>query len=150
MRFQGDIAIKITSSGAKMKFIDGEPVRDQGLENAAQISLFTKKGWWGNALIKDTNKQIGSNYEQQRVIINITTLNDIRNDANDALQWMLDTQVASKIDIEIENPNLNYINTKIKIYPPGQDIQELLFFNNGLNWIYQATNPSHERMKDVI
>jgi phage gp46-like protein len=149
-RFNGDIAVKITEDGAKMKFIDGEPVRDAGIENAVQISLFTKPGWWGNALIRDTNKQIGSSYERQRVVVDIDTLNEVRDDANKALQWMLDTQLASKIDLTVTNPNLNYILNEIKIYPPGQDVEELLFLNNGINWINQANNPAHEELKDVI
>ncbi|KPK95639.1 hypothetical protein AMJ80_04505 [bacterium SM23_31] len=144
--FQGDPAVKITENGAKMKFTDGQPVMDQGIENAVQISLFTKPGWWGNTLIRDVNKKIGSNYEKQRVIIDVDTLNDVRNDANDALKTMLDTRLASQIDIIVNNPDLNHINTYIKIKPPGQDAQELLFLNNGINWINQSLNPAHERM----
>ena len=47
-RFQGDVAVSITEDGAKMKFINGQPVMDQGLENAVLISLFTKKGYFEN------------------------------------------------------------------------------------------------------
>lgn len=148
-RFQGDIKIKITASGSRMKFVDGEPVRDRGLENAASISLFTKRGFWGNSLVREVNRQIGSDHEQQRVIIEVETLNDIRNDANNALKWMLDTKLASKIDLTITNPNLNFINEYIKIYPPGKDIEELLFFTNGINWQNQANDPAYEKMEDV-
>ncbi len=148
-RFQGDIKISITPDGAKMKFVDGEPVRDRGIENAAQISLFTKPGWWGNTLERDTNKKIGSKFERQRVIIDIDTLNEVRDDANKALQWMIDTNFISKFDLVIANPNLNYIEVYIKLYPPGQDIQELLFFTNGINWINQAFSPAYLKMEDV-
>jgi phage gp46-like protein len=149
-RFQGDIAIKITKDGAKMKFVDGEPVRDRGIENATQISLFTKKKYWGNALVKKESQKIGSDFEKQRVVIFVETLNEVRNDANLALQWMLDTNLASKIDLTVMNPALDYIETYIKIYPPGQDIQELLFLHNGVNWINQAIDPAHRKMEDVI
>lgn len=149
MRFQGDIKVKITLDGAKMKFINGEPIRDRGLENAASISLFTKPGFWGNVLIRDTNKQIGSNFERQRVIVDIDTLNEVREDANVALKWMFDTKLASKIDLTVTNPNLNFIETYIKIYPPGQDIEELLFFNNGINWLNQSSDPAYSKMEDV-
>lgn len=148
-RFQGDIKVKITADGAKMKFIDGEPVRDRGLENAASISLFTRQGFWGNSLIREVNKKVGSNFEQQRTIIEVETLNDIRNDANNALKWMIETKLASKIDLTITNPNLNYINTYVKIYPPGKDINELLFFTNGINWQNQAEDPAYLKMEDV-
>jgi phage gp46-like protein len=148
-RFQGDPAVKITENGAKMKFTDGQPVMDQGIENAVQISLFTKPGWWGNSLVKNTNQKIGSEFEKQRVIVDVDTLNDVRNDANEALKWMLDVNLASQINVVVNNPDLNHINTYIQIKPPGQDIQELLFYNNGINWINQSLNPAHERMKDV-
>jgi phage gp46-like protein len=149
MRYQGDIAVKITENGARMKFVDGEPVRDQGLENYVQISLFTKPGWWGNSLIRDTNKKIGSNFERQRVI-DVQTISEITKDGYNSLQSMIDTKLASKIDIEVVNPNLNYIKTYIKVSPPGQDINELLFFSNGINWINQSVNPAHARMTDVV
>lgn len=148
-RFNGDPCIKITENGAKMKFIDGQPIIDKGLENAVQISLFTKPGWWGNSLVRDTNKKIGSNYERQRIIIDVDTLNDVRNDAIQALQWMLDVKLASKIDIEVFNPNTNYIKTYVKISPPGQDIKQLLFYSNGISWVNQAIDPAHERMEDL-
>lgn len=148
-RFQGDIAVKITKNGAKMKFIDGEPVRDRGIENPIQISLYTKLGWWGNDLIKDVNKKIGSKHERPRVVIDIDTLNEIRDDAKIALQWMFDTNLISNYDLELSNPNANYILEEFKFYPPGQDVKELLFFNNGINWINQSIDPANEKMKDV-
>jgi phage gp46-like protein len=148
-RFQGDPAVKITADGAKMYFIDGQPIMDQGIENAVQISLYTKPGWWGNALIREVDKKIGSNHEQQRTIIDVDTITDITNDARDALKWMYNVKLASNIEITVTNPDQNHIQEYIRIYPPGQDIRELLFFSNGILWINQAINPAHERMKNV-
>lgn len=149
-RFQGDPAIKITERGAHMLFIGGQPVMDQGLENAAQISLFTKLGWWGNTLISDPNRKIGSSFQENRTIVEIQTLNDYRDAADAALKWMKDVGLASKIEIEVMNPYTDHIYTTIKIYPPGQDAEELIFLNNGLNWIYQAGNPANERLTNVL
>ncbi len=144
-RFQGDPAIKITDSGATMKFIGGQPIMDAGLENAAIISLFTKPGWWGNTLIADENQKIGSEFEQIRTIIDVQTINDYNDAATLALKWMRDSGIASKIDIEVTNPSNDIINTSIIIRPPGSDLTELLFIKNGLNWLSQAQNPAHER-----
>lgn len=149
-RFQGDPAIKITENGATIEFIGGQPIMDQGLNNAVLISLFTKNGWWGNVLEKDENKKIGSEYEKQRTIIDIKTINDIRDAAEKALQWMKNIKLSSKIDVSVSNPISNQIFTKITIHPPGTDKKELLFIKNGLNWISQAINPAHERFKNVI
>ena len=141
--------MKITESGAHMKFIDGQLIMDAGLENAVQISLFTKPGWWGNAIIKNSNRKIGSEYQKIRVT-DIKTINDVRDAAEKALAWMKDVGLASKIDISVINPFTNHIYTTIKIYPPGQDAQELIFISNGINWLYQAGNPANERMRDVL
>lgn len=145
-RFQGDIAVKITEQGATMEFKGGQPVMDQGLENAAQISIFTKRGYWGNTLTQDENEKIGSDFEQGRTVIDIETINDYTDDARIALQWMKNVGLASKIDISVLNPKLDLISTSIKIYLPGVGtLTELLFIKNGINWLQQAANPAHER-----
>lgn len=143
--FSGDPLIKITENGATMKLVDGQPIMDQGLENAVLISLFTKPGWWGNALIRDINKQIGSNFERQRTIVDLETINNVIDDATLALEWMKDVRLSNKIEINVTNPYMNQIHVSIKIYPPGKDAQEFIFTDNGINWISQAINPAHER-----
>jgi phage gp46-like protein len=148
-RFSGDPAIKITPDGARMKFRGGQPEMDQGLDNYVQISLFTRRGWWGNTLLTDPNQKIGSDFAKPEPVIDVQTINTKRDNARIALKAMTDSKLASKIDITVTNPRLDYIKTDIKIYPPGQDIQELLFLKNGINWIYQATNPAYERLEDV-
>ena len=145
-RYQGDPAIKITEDGAEMKFTGGQPEMDHGLNNYVLIALGTKKGWWGNALISSPDRQIGSNFDRQRTVVENDTINDTTDDADKALKPMIDTGLASEIEITVTNPNMNYILTDIKIYPPGQDVNELLILQNGLNWIAQAQDPTHERL----
>lgn len=145
-RFQGDPAIKIEPSGAKMKFIDGQPVMDQGFENAAIISLFTLQGYWGNDLTQVLSEKIGSDYEKDRVIIDVDTINDVTDAATLALQWFIDSGLASTIDIDVTNPDNKSIHTEVIIHPPGaQTLTELLFIKNGINWISQSKCPAHER-----
>ncbi len=144
-RYQGDPAIELTPSGASMTFKGGQPVMDQGIENAVIISLFTKPGWWGNTLITDENKKIGSTFEQIRTIIDVQTINDITDAATQALAWMKNSNLANKTEVTVTNPIGDQIKTAILIMPPGQDARKLLFLKNGLNWISQAQNPAHER-----
>lgn len=120
---------------------------DQGIENVVTISLFTKKGWWGNALIKDKNKKIGSDFEQVRTTVDIQTINDYREAAEKALAWMRTVNLASSLDIRVINPRTDWIKTGISVFSPGKDVQEFLFLKNGLNWLSQAKNPAHERME---
>lgn len=150
-RYAGDIAVKITESGAKMKFINGQPVMDQGLENSVIISLFTKEGYWGNILESEQSKKIGSKVEKQALepIVNLQSVNDMTDAIDKALSWMTESKLAQSYDIEVLNPSSNNIKAAIKIYPPGRDSQTLLFLKNGLNWIGQAVNPANERMKNI-
>lgn len=150
-RFQGDIAVKITDSGAKMQFINGQPVTDQGLENAVLISLFTKRGYWGNSLISEESKKIGSDVEVTSLepIVSIQSVNNMTNAIDIALKWMTDTKLSQDNDITVTNPSSSNLRATIKITPPGRDSLTLLFLKNGLNWIAQAQNPASERMKSI-
>lgn len=146
-RTQGDPAVQITENGAKMKFIGGQPILDQGFENAALISLFTKRGYWGNVFFTKQSEKIGSDYELQSMqpIVELKSINDITDAAEKALQWMQDVKIANEIIVDVVNPNQNYIKTSVKITSPGRDAVELLTFKNGANWTAQAVNPAHER-----
>lgn len=150
-RFQGDPSVKITADGAKMSFIGGQPVMDQGIENCTSISLFTKSGYWGNILFKEESKKIGSDFQKvsNEPIVNLKSVNAVTNEIDKALSWMKDTKLASDISVNVVNPKVDEIKTSITIYPPGRDSQTLLFLKNGLNWISQAQNPAHERMTKI-
>ena len=150
-RLAGDPAVKITEDGAKMKFINGQPVMDQGLENAVLISLFTKKGYWGNALITEESKKIGSDVEKTALepIVSIQSINNMTDAIDKALGWMVDTKLSQEIEITVTNPSSNNLRASIKITPPGRDSQTLLFLKNGLNWIGQALNPASGRLNGI-
>lgn len=151
-RYAGDPAVTITPDGAKMKFINGEPVKDQGLENAVLISLFTKRGYWGNSLISEESKKIGSDVEVTALepIVSIQSVNNMTDAIDRALKWMTDTKLSQNNEITVTNPSSNNLRATIKITPPGRDSQTLLFLKNGLNWIGQALNPAHGRLKNGI
>ena len=150
-RFQGDPAVSITEDGAKMKFINGQPVMDQGLHNAVLISLFTKKGYWGNSLITEESKKIGSDVEKTALepIISIQSINNMEDAIDKALAWMVETKLSQEIEITVTNPSSNNLRASIKITPPGRDSQTLLFLKNGINWIGQAHNPASGRLNGI-
>jgi phage gp46-like protein len=148
--YQGDPAVRIGTKGAKMLFTGGQPVMDQGLENAVQISLFTKPGWWGNDLLSDPNQKIGSSFERQRTIVEVKTLNEVKRDGAAALKWMQSAGIVSTIDINVTNPVGGQIKTEFVIHPPGRDSRTLLFMKNGQNWISQAQFPASGRFPDYF
>ncbi len=142
--FQGDPRLILDENGARLQFIGGHPLLDQGLENLALISLFTAPGWAGNDLFADAAQQIGSDFESSaKQPITLSALNDIRNAAIKALE----NPAFGKVTVDVTNPTGIRIQVSIRIEPPGADMQELLLTTNGLNWQAQAANPAYELIK---
>ena len=143
--FEGDPKIFIDKNGAKFIFKSGQPVMDAGVENAAIISLFTKKGWWGNFYFEGS-QQIGSDFEKTvKGTINRLYFVRVEDSARRALKWMIDENIVNEIDVEVVNPESNRTEVTIILYPPGRNSTELLLINNGTNWIFQTTNPAYRR-----
>ena len=141
--YQGDPKIIIEEDGAELKFVAGQPVMDQGLENLAIISLLTRPGWVGNDLFDDADQKIGSDYEDSaNSAITLSSINKI----TDAVEKALDNDAFGKTTIDVSNPVSNRIKTNILIDPPGNDIFELVISRNGLNWQAQKINPASERI----
>ena len=140
--FQGDPALSIGNDGADLTFKGGQPIMDQGLENQAQISLFTAEGWPGNFLLPET-QQIGSNFEEQaRETITLTSLAELEKTAEAAME----APVFGPVRAQATNPESWRIDMKILITPPGREESVILLSRNGQNWINQAVNPAHERL----
>lgn len=141
--FSGDPYLTLGPNGSRLHYIGGQPVMDQGLENLAVISLFTKQGWPGNALITDTDQQIGSDFvEAANQPITLQSLTDVEQAAVRAL----DSPAFGRVTATATNPESDRLNVKILIEPPGQDSATIILTRNGLNWQAQAANPAHARV----
>lgn len=140
--YQGDPALRITLDGADLTFKGGQPIMDQGLENQAQISLFTDEGWPGNFLLPDEG-QIGSAFEKNaRGPITLSSLAELEKTAEDAIS----APVFGTVRAEASNPESWRVDLKVTIEPPGRDVTAILLTRNGQNWINQALNPASERL----
>lgn len=147
-RYQGDPKLILTEEGADLVYKGGQPEMDRGLENAALISLHTRPGWAGNVLFRKASEQLGSKYEAaNEAPITLTAFNNIRNAAKSALQWMIDSKVASTVEAKTNNPTGKKMVTVVLIKPPSQDPLILLQTKNGLNWISQKLDPANLRVK---
>lgn len=95
----------------------GDLLRENGLQTAVLISLFTdrrantedkidgdnKRGWWGDGVSEIEGDQIGSKlWMLERAKTTTSDIALIRRYIEDALQWMLDDEVVQKIEINIE------------------------------------------------
>ncbi len=140
--YQGDPALFLSENGANIKFTGGQPRMDQGFHNAVLISLLTKPGWWGNALVNEESKKIGSDYiDSLKQAITLTSINDVRDKSEKAIKWMTDKGIANS-EVTVNNPSGSRTDTLVFLQPPGQDIQSIKLSSNGLNWKAQAENPA--------
>jgi phage gp46-like protein len=145
-RFGGDVRLWPGPDGVTAKFINGQPIMDQGFENYVIIKLFTRMGWVGNHFIRNTKQKFGSRFEKAHdQPINLRALRDIEKAGEQALEVMIEDGLASKITVTASNPASNRIDTLVQIANPGQDLFQLLITKNGINWIAQIVDPANER-----
>jgi len=116
---------------------------DQGVENSALIDLFTKKGWFGNSLEQEIEKQIGSEFmETASRPVTATNLLDTAR----AVEEALSADIYGTVTATVTNPNSYIVRIKIIIEPPANESTGLLLTKNGLNWLFQKFNPASERV----
>lgn len=139
--YQGDPKLFMDKDGSYLKFVGGQPVMDQGIENMASISFFTDENWFGNAFLPDKNK-IGSDFETVAAkSITLSSLEDTRRAAENALSnYAFGTKTA-----EITNPLYYRLDVSILIEPPGKDSGVLNLEKNGENWLFQKLDPAYRR-----
>ena len=153
VQYQGDPKLFLNGEGSYLFWSGGQCVMDQGLENAVFISLFTQMwpetsplGHYTNYLFDDIAVHVGSDFERiASAPITFASLNDTRLAAEQALEWMTKTSLAKEITVEVTNPIVNRLSVAIRIKRPDLTDTEILLIKNGENWIYQTTDPAHQR-----
>ena len=142
-RFDGDPKITITPDGADMHFTGGQPIMDQGIENQATLSLFTKEGWCGNVLFDNPDEKIGSDFQDTaQDTITLTSLDRIRLSAQKALE----SPIFGDVNVAVSNPHGSRVDMLATIEPRGRDQETLLFEKNGINWINQKIDPAYRKV----
>lgn len=99
------------------------------LTRAVVISLFTWRraapddnadvpmGWWGDTWPAVQNDRYGSRlWLLQRSKLTNQTVNIARNYINEALQWMLDDGVVSRIDLTIQRTGINELGNSLTLW----------------------------------
>ena len=139
-RYSGDPRLIITPNGANLDYEGGQPIMDQGLENQAIISLFTRPGWVGNLLL-DPQYQIGSDFEASVLGQGLTLsgLTLIQNAAEIALA----SPAFPELVVTVTNPVSDRIKLVVTV-GPGQ--ASLSFLRAGQNWQSQANSPASSRL----
>lgn len=85
---------------------------EDSLNQAVAISLFTNAGWWGDALSADPTDKIGSDlYLLDREKITKETISRFVSYVKKSLQWMMDSKLASSIEVKAEKCRIIYDST---------------------------------------
>ena len=133
-RFEGDPKLYFTNNGAELRYEGGQPVMEQGLENQALISLFTREGWCGNVFLPPEN-HVGSDYEAACAgSITRSKLADIEDAAVRAMQ----SKAFQQLDAEAVNPRSDTLIVRITGGPGGA----LSFTREGGLWQNQRAKGS--------
>jgi hypothetical protein len=96
---------------ADFEYIGGNPLMDQGVHNAALISLFTAESWPGNVFLPPESR-IGSDFEETcKGTMTLSRLADVENSAVRALT----SKLFPRVEAEARNPSSDQLSVKIKI-----------------------------------
>lgn len=130
-----DLALRWGVASADLALEAGDLARDDGLETAIAISLFTdrraedgdplpdgegdRRGWWGDAVPVIDGDRIGSRLwllarEKQAA----TVLRRAEEYAREALAWLLEDRVADRIDVAAEMPRAGLLGLVVTVHRP--------------------------------
>jgi phage gp46-like protein len=151
--YEGDPRLYLSPDGLYLDFRGGQPIMDAGLENTIIIPLITRnkakysqKSWVGNLVFPNRAVHIGSDFEEGlEQPITISSLEDVKQRAEKALQFMIDSGLASEIIVEVANPVGYRTEISILVRPPNLPEFELLLVKNGINWVVQRKDPTYTR-----
>lgn len=123
-----------------LQLVDGDYLQDDGLETAVLISLFTDRyvesedlppnifvnqGWWADRIDENETDRTGSRIWvfNRTGKINNETRNGLVDACKEALQWMIDLGIASRIEVTGTLVVGERIDLDIQIFKPeGDDI----------------------------
>ncbi|OCG12809.1 hypothetical protein A9G24_08400 [Gilliamella sp. App6-5] len=126
--------------------INGRNTHPTNIQNklcrALIISLFTWRrknasddsehpyGWWGDSFPSIANDKIGSRlYLLSRAKLTNQTANFAKIYIKEAVQWMLDDGLASRIDVSVKRTDLTVLVATINIYKKDGSNEEFRFDN---------------------
>lgn len=139
--------------GAADLVLDGQDLaRDEGLETAILLSLFTdrraetgdalpvpdgdRRGWYGDALPVVPGDLQGSRlWLLARSVQGPGLIEQAETYVREALAWMLEDLVAERVDVEVTLPRRGELQILVRLYRPGRDVVD---FRYSYAWDAQA------------
>lgn len=136
MAQQGDVLLFQTNDDGVIIVINGVVEMTGGFETAAYLSLFggnedddgradNEKTWWGNLDEVDPAERYVSETQNllQSLPATSANLRRIEDAAGRDLQWFLDKNIASSVDVAVSIPALNRIDIVVNIEANGEESQ---------------------------
>ena len=148
-----DIALVSTDNGFDLALDGLDLLRDDGLETAVFLSLFTNRradpdqlppeyrdgnlqGYWGDIAPPVEGDKFGSHlWLLEREKQTASTLARAKQYATDALRWMVDDKISDRIDVATEYPLRGVIAIGVDIYRPRRDPSKYRYH---FEWAAQA------------
>jgi phage gp46-like protein len=118
-QYDGEPHLFTGPDGGFLHFENGQPIQEQGLENAVFISLVTQD-YWGNATTTDQNFRVDSRLFE---IVTTNTISDallldVKEEVKHLLAWMIRLKIAKAISIDVIAESVNRIRLAITIEQP--------------------------------
>lgn len=131
---EGDVRLFQTTDDGDVSVVNGVTEMSGGLETATYLSLFGgneqddglgDKGWWGNLGEQDPAFQYKSETQFLLKSIPATSANLLKINAAAIrdLNWLLDKNIASSVDVSSSIPALNWVKIVVEIQAIGNESQ---------------------------
>ena len=105
-------------------------VLTDGLFTACYISLFSE-AYWGNSILPVENRLVSTLNQLFERPISSSTRNQAIRITENALNWLIENDIASEIQVDCEIQNISTIIIVVRILQPDRELQE---FGYTLNW----------------
>jgi phage gp46-like protein len=126
-----DLYLKPTEFGGEVEYDSrNDFVLTDGLFTACYISLFSEP-YWGNSIIQTEARLVSQLSQLFERPISSSTRNIAIRTTERALNWLIENDIASEIQVDCEIQNVSSIYIVVRIIEPDDNIQE---FGYKLNW----------------
>jgi phage gp46-like protein len=126
-----DLFLKPTEFGGEIEYDSrNDFVLTDGLFTACYISLFSEP-YWGNSILPVFDRFVSTLNQLFERPISSSTRNIAIRTTENALNWLIENDIASEIQVDCEIQNISTIIIVVKILQPDRELQE---FGYTLNW----------------
>jgi len=126
-----DLYLRPTEYGGEIEYDSrNDFVLTDGLFTACYISLFSEP-YWGNSILPVENRLVSTLNQLFERPISSSTRNQAIRITENALNWLIENDIASEIQVDCEIQNISTIIIVVRILQPDRELQE---FGYTLNW----------------